>query len=229
MIPARYLIWLIVAASVLQRAGRVRAGADDRRPRRRRPSRRCRAGICCAIRFSSRWWRRRASSRPATRSITVSRRCNGAAPASTARPSRRCGRSACSRKSCCSRSRDGCRRSLQPIVLLMIGAVGGALRWTGDGVRSAGCWRCRGCNYCTRCRSVPRISARSDLSRATRRPARARPRKAISSIAQGVGDGGGDRTVGMAVRRFRRPRLCGDGASGGRWRRLRCVAHRRTA
>ena len=35
------------------------------------------------------------------------------------------------------------------------------------------------------------------------------------------GDGGGDRVVGLALRRIRRARLRGHGASGDRWRRLR--------
>ena len=39
--------------------------------------------------------------------------------------------------------------------------------------------RCPGCNCCTRCRSARRIWAPSALSRATRRRGRARPRKAI--------------------------------------------------
>ena len=67
----------------------------------------------------------------------------------------------------------------QPVVLLMIGAAGAALRWARHGARSAGARCCRGCNCCTRPRSAPPISARSALLRAARRRDRARPRKAI--------------------------------------------------
>ncbi len=87
-------------------------------------------------------------------------------------------------------------------VLLMIGAAGGALALGGDGARSAGLSRYLGCNCCTRLLSAPPISARSVLSRATRRPAKARPRKVIWRSPLGVTMAARDRTVGLALRRF---------------------------
>ena len=49
-----------------------------------------------------------------------------------------CGRSASSARSCCSRSRRGCRRRSVRVALILIGAAGAVLRWTLDGARSAG-------------------------------------------------------------------------------------------
>ena len=58
--PARHLIWLIVAASLLSALAALRAGAAiDRRPPLGEPHEPAQAA-CCAIPPSSRCWRRRA-------------------------------------------------------------------------------------------------------------------------------------------------------------------------
>ena len=107
-IPARHLIWLIAAASLISACAALtlaplgapppaQTPAQPRKPMLRDPA------FVAVLAAAS-------LSRPATRSFTASRRCNGAVPGSTARQSRRCGRSAWSPRSCYSRSRAGCRR-----------------------------------------------------------------------------------------------------------------------
>ena len=59
-IPARHLIWLIVAASLHQRAGGADAGAAVGARAAGRRAGHSRASICCAIPPSSPCWRRRA-------------------------------------------------------------------------------------------------------------------------------------------------------------------------
>ena len=108
-IAARHLIWLIAAASLISAltaltlaplaAGAAPAPqpAAPRKPLLRDP-----AFVAVLI---------AASLIQASHAlITASRRCNGAAPGSTARRSRRCGASASPPRSCCSRCQDGCRR-----------------------------------------------------------------------------------------------------------------------
>ena len=152
-------------------------------------------------------------------SITASRRCNGAAPGSTARRSRRCGRSAWSRRSCCSRCSGRLPPFFQPTVLLMIGAAGGALRWAAmalDPPAFALPWlqllhaASFGATHLGALGFVARHAPAGQGATA----------QGYLAIARRRDDGGGDRTVGLALRQLRQPRLCGDGASGGRWRRF---------
>src|SRR5450830_260560 len=108
-LPARYLIWLIAGASLLSAIAALALAplsaatpplSEPAKPRQHL----LRDPVFIAVLAA-------ASLIQASHAvITVSRRWNGAAPASTARRSQHCGRSALSRKSCCSRSRDGCRR-----------------------------------------------------------------------------------------------------------------------
>ena len=68
----------------------------------------------------------------------------------------------------------------QPTVLLMIGAAGATLRWTAMALDPPAACAAVAATAACACRSARPISARSRISRATRRPGRARPRRAIS-------------------------------------------------
>ncbi len=108
----------------------------------------------------------------------------------------------------------------QPVTLLLIGAAGATLRWAAMALDAAGC---RAAVPATAARAVVRRhpSRRARLCRAPCAGRAGRDRARLSVDRAGRGDGGRDRTVGMALRRFRQPRLRGDGANGGCWRRLR--------
>ena len=110
--------------------------------------------------------------------------------------------------------------SFRPTVLLTIGAAGGALRWAAMALDPP-----------TIALALAAIAARgfvrrhpSRCARLCRAPRAARPgrdRARLSGDRRRRDDGGGDRTVGLALRQLRQRRLRGDGASGGRWRRFR--------
>ena len=108
----------------------------------------------------------------------------------------------------------------QPSVLLMIGAAGAALRWAAMALDPPALvlpWL--QLLHAAVVRRHP--SRRARLRRAPRAGRAGRDRARLSGDRARHGDGGGDRAVGLALRRLRRARLRGDGASGGRWRRVR--------
>ena len=136
-----------------------------------------------------------------------------------------CGRSACWPRSCCSRfsgrlpafcpadHADDDRRA------------GAALRWVGmalDPPVAALPWL----------QMLHALSLRRHASRCARffarhaPPGQAATAQGYLAIALGAGDGGRDGNFRRALRELRKSRLCGDGASGGRWRRLRCHSAR---
>ncbi len=109
---------------------------------------------------------------------------------------------------------------IQPTVLLMVGAAGGALRWAAmalDPPAPVLPWLqlLHALSFgATHLGALGFVARHAPMGQAA-------TAQAYLAIALGATMAGGNRAVRLALRRLRRARLRGDGASGGRWRRLR--------
>ena len=107
-----------------------------------------------------------------------------------------------------------------PTVLLMTGAAAGTVRWLGMAIDPpSACTAVATIAACIVIRRDP--SRRADVSRASHTCGPGRNGAGLSCDRRRRGDGRRHGSIGRAVRRLRQPRLCGDGASGLRRRRLR--------
>jgi len=110
VIPARHLIWLMVASSALVRWPRLNS-PRSLRVARRTPCGRDRAGNRCAVLRLYQCLQQQVSFKRAMRCSMAFRLYNGMPPGLTALSSRRCGRLAWPQRSSCSPCKDGCRHS----------------------------------------------------------------------------------------------------------------------